>query len=266
MCAVRAFRSFEKAHHERLFETDDLEQARERRKELLYRCVVWRLFFSFRVSGALQRRGSSGGSRAGMADVARVVGVECDGDAAKSGARSCRFVGKLFFEPETESARTEDAAALRGLLAQADQNKQAYVEAVGPKGIGYSVLIDTVLAHKAGVVEVDVGPGTGMDDLVATVHRRIGGYRVLGKSDGDAKRVLFLFKVFGSRPTVIFRVRERSAGEDYRSKASSGRPRHSCHYRCVTKLCTARGHGHRASITFGNGGNVARGHDARAQV
>ncbi len=86
---------------------------------------------------------------------------------------------------------------------------------VGPKGIGKSVLIDTVLTRKAGLVEVDVGPGENMKDLVAMVHRRIGGFRALGKSDGDAKRVAFLFKIFGGRPTVIFRVRERSAGKAF---------------------------------------------------
>ncbi len=138
-------------------------------------------------------------------------------------AISLALRSRLFFKPETESVRAEDAARLRGLLTQVDLSKQAYIEVVGPKGIGKSVLIDTVLKRKAGLVEVNVGPGENMKDLVAMVHRQIGGYRALGKSDGDAKRVMFMFKVFGARPTVVFRVRERSAGDKFAQITSATR-------------------------------------------
>ncbi len=111
--------------------------------------------------------------------------------------------------------RDEDAAKLRQLLVQVDSNKQAYIEVVGPKGIWTSVLIDMVLKHKAGLVEVEVGPEEKMQNLIDKVNRTIGGHRVFGPSHGDAKRVLFFFKLFGARPTVLFRVCERSAGNAF---------------------------------------------------
>ncbi len=73
-------------------------------------------------------------------------------------AVSLALRSRLFVKPEPVSVRDEDAAKLRQLLVQVDSNKQAYIEVVGPKGIGTSVLIDTVLKHKAGLVEVEVGP------------------------------------------------------------------------------------------------------------
>jgi ABC-type transporter Mla maintaining outer membrane lipid asymmetry ATPase subunit MlaF len=91
-------------------------------------------------------------------------------------AVSLALRSRLFFKPETVSVRDEDAAKLRQLLVQVDSNKQAYIEVVGPKGIGKSVLIDTVLKHKAGLVEVEVHPGTAADTLIDKVNRAIGGH------------------------------------------------------------------------------------------
>jgi hypothetical protein len=150
---------------------------------------------------------------------ASVVGLSVTGVLPKAGpgrALSFALRSRLFFKPETMSVRDEDAAKLRQLLIEVDKENQAYIEVVGPKGIGKSVLIDTVLAHKAGLVEVEVHPGMIADTLIDKVHRAVGGFRVFGSSDGDAKRVLFFFKLFGGvRPTVLFRVRERSAGNTF---------------------------------------------------
>lgn len=129
----------------------------------------------------------------------------------------------LVFKPETQSVPHEDAASLRQALVEVDKDKQALIEVVGPKGTGKSVLIDMVLAHKAGLVEVDVGPAKGMYELVAKVHRAVGGFCVFGSSDGDAKRVRFFFRLFGARPTVVFRVGERSAGDKFSQITSATR-------------------------------------------
>jgi hypothetical protein len=50
------------------------------------------------------------------------------------------------------------------------------------KGIGKSVLIDTVLAHKVGLVQMDVGPGENVKDL----PRSIAASEALGR--GKPKR------------------------------------------------------------------------------
>jgi energy-coupling factor transporter ATP-binding protein EcfA2 len=113
------------------------------------------------------------------------------------------------------SVRHEDAATLEKLLQKVDSKEQAYIEVTGPKGVGKSTLVDNVLPHKAGVVVVQVAHGATMTALVDAAHRAIGGHRLIGSSDGDAKRVLFFFKLFGARPTVLFRVRERPLGKQF---------------------------------------------------
>jgi energy-coupling factor transporter ATP-binding protein EcfA2 len=131
-------------------------------------------------------------------------------------ALSVALRSKLFLAPEAESARTEDASRLRALLAQVDKNKQAYIVVLGPRGVGKSTLIDTVLKRKAGVVDVDVSPVLTHDEILARVSERVGGRVWIGSSAGSAKRVVFFFKLcFGARPTVVLRLTERSSGQTF---------------------------------------------------
>ena len=120
---------------------------------------------------------------------------------------------RLFFAPRKASVR--HAAMLKELLQKVDMDDQAYIEVTGPKGVGKSTLVDNVLAHKAGLVVADVDPGALAKTIKDDARRAIGGHRSIGSSDGDAKRVLFFFKLFRARPTVLFRVRERPLGKQY---------------------------------------------------
>jgi hypothetical protein len=113
------------------------------------------------------------------------------------------------------SVRHEDAATLKQLLRDVDRTGQGYIEVTGPKGVGESTLINNVLAHKAGLVVVNVQAGALAKTIKDDARRAIGGLRSIGNSEGDAKRVLFFFKIFGARPTVLIRVRERTIGEKY---------------------------------------------------
>jgi energy-coupling factor transporter ATP-binding protein EcfA2 len=122
---------------------------------------------------------------------------------------------RLFYAPRKVSVRHEDAAILKELLQKVDMDDQAYIEVTGPKGVGKSTLVDNVLAHKSGLVVVNVNPGALAETIIDGAHRAIGGHRSIGSSDGDAKRVLFFFKLFRARPTVLFRVRERPLGKQY---------------------------------------------------
>jgi hypothetical protein len=157
------------------------------------------------------------------AGAAGSVGIECVSEAGPGRALSFGRSVASRVQGRKQSMRLEDAASLKDLLQKVDQNKQADVEVVGPKGIGKSVLIDTVLAHKACLVEMDVGPGENKTYLVAAVHRRIRGYRALGKSDGDAKRVMFWFHALWCETNIDFSLRERSAGDKFAQITSSTR-------------------------------------------
>jgi hypothetical protein len=96
---------------------------------------------------------------------------------------------RLFFNPTLTSVRFEDAARLREMLEKMDAlqiSHQAYIVVGGPKGIGKTVLIDSVLKRKAALVVVEVAAGASSEQVLAQVHRAIGGHLLFGNSDGDA--------------------------------------------------------------------------------
>jgi hypothetical protein len=135
------------------------------------------------------------------------------GRAASLGVKS--FV--TFRPPQDkECVRVEEMKAFRSIFSRLNGKSIAathYAVVVGPKGVGKTVLIDSVLKSKAGLMDVTIAPGTKMNDIISQVETLIAGRAMIGSSAGAAFRTLWWFNVFGARLTIVLRMAERTEGE-----------------------------------------------------
>lgn len=114
--------------------------------------------------------------------------------------------------PAVESARHADMEALRALLKETDVASNCYVVVVGPKGVGKTTLVGSVLKRNWAVVNVTVPPGKEMTDIVQSVSRALVGYHWFGDPTPAARRVAWWLRLVGVKPTVVLRVTERRVG------------------------------------------------------
>jgi hypothetical protein len=92
----------------------------------------------------------------------------------------------------------------------------SYIVVAGPKAIGKSLMIESALARKGGIISSIVSPGAKLNDIVSAVQKsvaRCGGFKFIDPHL-NANRVLFWWKLFGARPTVILSVKEIREGHN----------------------------------------------------
>ena len=93
---------------------------------------------------------------------------------------------------------------------------ESYIIVGGPKAIGKSLMIKTALARKGGIISSIVSPGDKLVDIVSSVQKTVancGSFNFINP-ESNANRVLFWWKLFGARPTVILSVNEIGDGEN----------------------------------------------------
>lgn len=119
-----------------------------------------------------------------------------------------------FRSADTASLRTNAMRTLRAMLVNV--SKSAYIVVTGQKGVGKTVVVDSVTQKTCGVLSVAVAPGTPQDTIVTKVLSEVANSR-LGFFDprGSARRVLWFYSLFLPRPIVILRAGERRDGQDF---------------------------------------------------
>lgn len=130
---------------------------------------------------------------------------------------------RLFFTPNVESARHVDADALRELLRKAELLRTDYVVVVGPKGVGKTTLVDTVLKRNWALVDVTVAAKKEKTDIVYSVSKAFVGFHWFGDPEPAARRVAWWLRLVGIKPTVVLRVAERRAGNAAADLAAGAR-------------------------------------------
>jgi len=101
--------------------------------------------------------------------------------------------------------RTKELAVLREDMN--DKRPQQYTIVTGPKGVGKTTLLNTLLLHKAGVVSTTVSPGKQSDDIVhATLLQVTGSHPSLFSPEPTAKRVIFFYKYLRFLPHLMMGV------------------------------------------------------------
>eukprot|EP00386_Alphamonas_edax_P012515 GDKI01039059.1.p1 GENE.GDKI01039059.1~~GDKI01039059.1.p1 ORF type:complete len:388 (-),score=69.72 GDKI01039059.1:225-1388(-) len=122
-----------------------------------------------------------------------------------------------------------DRQDLRDILSSTLKNlpRNEYVVVVGPKGVGKSTLVDTVLRGQFGVTSVVVLPATPAAVILNNTYQALARVQNLwlGSAENSAIRVVrwYRFWFLRGRPTVVLRVRERDVGEAPAGVASAVR-------------------------------------------
>lgn len=120
------------------------------------------------------------------------------------------------------SLRTDASESLRGMLR--NLGKYQYIVVTGQKGVGKSVIVNTVTQRTCGVVSVSVSPGKSQNDIVVKVLSEVANSRV-GSFDPrpSVRRVLWWYSWFLPRPIVVLRAGERTAGDNYAATLGAAR-------------------------------------------
>ena len=93
--------------------------------------------------------------------------------------------------------------------------KASYIVVVGSKAIGKSLMIESALARRGGIISSIVSPGEKLKDIVSSVQKSValcGDFKFIDPQR-NANRVLFWWKLFGARPTVILSIKELEQGQ-----------------------------------------------------
>ena len=121
-----------------------------------------------------------------------------------------------FLSAKTVSLRTNATRTLRAMLRYLSESE--YIVVTGQKGIGKTVVVDSVTQKTCGVLSVAVAPGTPQETIVTKVLSEVANSR-LGFFDprGSARRVLWFYRELLRlpRPIVILRAGERRDGQDF---------------------------------------------------
>ena len=120
-----------------------------------------------------------------------------------------------FSSAATVSLRADAVLKLRAMLRNIGRSE--YIVVTGQKGVGKTVVVDTVTQRTCGVLSVTVAPGTPQDSIVSKVFAEVVNSR-LGLFDprSSARRVLWFYSLLRlPRPIVILRAGERRDGQDF---------------------------------------------------
>ena len=93
---------------------------------------------------------------------------------------------------------------------------ETFVVVRGPKGVGKTCIVDTVLEKRPGVLRFDIPPGKRYDDIMKQVYSSVSGSeKDLETSEADTKKILKWYNRFYLRcPGVVaFQADERPAPE-----------------------------------------------------
>ena len=115
-------------------------------------------------------------------------------------------------------SRKEDASSLKLRSMLRHLGEQQYIVVTGQKGVGKSLLVNSVTQRTCGVVSVTVAPGTSERDIiedalsaVANLSPRVSFNDPLA----SVRRVLWWYGWFLPRPIVVLRAGERKEGEAF---------------------------------------------------
>ncbi len=122
---------------------------------------------------------------------------------------------RFFLRANPTSQRVEEVARLRVRARASRPANGFYTVVVGPKGVGKSCIVDTVIEKAPGVAFVKVLPGTNTSDIIDNVNRAItGGVSRFFDWSSLATSVLFFHRIFFWRPaTVVLQAVERKADQ-----------------------------------------------------
>ena len=130
---------------------------------------------------------------------------------------------RLFMRAPRVSQRTQELASLRAKLSFPPSEQ--YIIVSGPKGVGKSCIVNTVMQETFGVVRVNVQPGSDMEKINTDVFDAISGipFRYVNPSN-SARRVVWWHRlVFRNPPTVVLSALERQATQPFASVDGAAR-------------------------------------------
>lgn len=124
-----------------------------------------------------------------------------------------------FASADRVSLRHADIMALKSSMAVIENSASSYIVVRGPKGVGKTCLIDTVLQRTCGVVYVQVGCDHSEKDVFNDALCAIARVRTSFFVDplASARRVIFFYSLFLGRPTVVLQIAERPENKDFAS-------------------------------------------------
>ena len=150
-----------------------------------------------------------------VAAILAPAGAAAAGVVPRAGPGRALVLGltSRFFRFYPASQRVADARKLNAfILAAASDN---YIVVSGPKGVGKSRLVNSVVGNYFGVIHVSAAAATGHDELVNKVLREVARTHFLITDPApSALRVAWFHKLFFWSPvTVVLHAMERKADE-----------------------------------------------------
>lgn len=138
------------------------------------------------------------------------------------GAISLALRSKLRTPVGPPSDRVKDIAGLSRLLNAIGRGERAYIVVTGQKGVGKTCLIETVTAHKCGVLRVKAGPSESHIHIIRSALEEVAGS--FSVTEHRAKRVISWYNLFAKNPPlVVINATERGPYQGYAGISEAAR-------------------------------------------
>lgn len=123
-------------------------------------------------------------------------------------------VKSLTHVAKTPSARFKEVTALAGLLRVASSTQ--YIVVTGKKGVGKSVVVDTITQRTCGVTSIPVAPGSSQRTIVMDALSEVANSRIsFVDPRASVRRILWWYRWLLPPPIVVLRAGERLDGQNF---------------------------------------------------